>query len=420
MVTGTKADEFRKPSNVAFGQGNAVLRQSALWWISLSGGTAAILLSSFFSQDFAPWLVGMIFPLAILCGYAFLGLRVDTIGGSRSEFADTVYYLGFLFTLITLAVALVELNAVEDSVGTGAIRSQLIYRFGLALSTTILGLAIRVWVVNLSQTPEALEQEAEELLVDKVEELRMQLGEATQGLRTFTETHYNALGLALEQSREAFEEQAQRAVSSINSIATKTEEAVDESIGAYKERMKKHIEKLELPLELLNDQLRYSIEQLKTEMVAAADEAKAVTKAKTKLAQTMGRLIKRFEIAEQNLEHFDQGIDRVSSAANEFESLANQVNAWNRSVSGGVASIGRAGEEVLGAAKGVVASFGELQSLLADTRGLEKSIESRIRTIDDFNKTNDAALLRTRQLYEELLSRIQEASNLLIRELDQR
>jgi hypothetical protein len=78
--------------------------------------------------------------------------------------------LGFLFTLVSLSYALSQFK-VQDPAAIGAV----IDSFALALSSTIIGLAIRVWFQQLREDPQEFEQDARLALGQATIELRQQL-----------------------------------------------------------------------------------------------------------------------------------------------------------------------------------------------------------------------------------------------------
>ena len=109
------------------------------------------------------YIAGLVLPSTVLVGYAYLGLKNTKSTSNHAQFADTIYYLGFIFTLVTLALALVYLASEGD--WDAVPLDQLIGRFGVALATMILGLAIRVAAVNLTSPLGDIRDEAEQSLV---------------------------------------------------------------------------------------------------------------------------------------------------------------------------------------------------------------------------------------------------------------
>lgn len=81
--------------------------------------------------------------------------------------ADNVYYLGFLYTVTTLGVSLLRYQISSDPQV-----SQIIGDLGLGLFTTVAGLLGRIFLGQLRQDPEEIEERARFMLADAVEETR--------------------------------------------------------------------------------------------------------------------------------------------------------------------------------------------------------------------------------------------------------
>jgi hypothetical protein len=68
----------------------------------------------------------------VFCGSRSYPIRPDIIG-------DNIYYLGFLFTLVSLAYTLYKFTSADNEI------DQIIKNFGIALSTTLIGVVGRVY-----------------------------------------------------------------------------------------------------------------------------------------------------------------------------------------------------------------------------------------------------------------------------------
>jgi hypothetical protein len=99
-------------------------------------------------------------------------LREDRVG-------DNIYYLGFLFTLTSLAYALY----LYDPDGSGA--TEIITNFGIAIFTTIFGLAGRVLFNQMRQDPIEYEREARYSLAEASMAMRSQLADIATELSSF-------------------------------------------------------------------------------------------------------------------------------------------------------------------------------------------------------------------------------------------
>jgi len=80
-------------------------------------------------------------PLLLLGVYGYLVWRLPEMYRGGGD-ADNAYYLGFLFTIVSLSVALYQLDFKEDT----GVSVDLVQNFGIALSTTILGLLLRTFL----------------------------------------------------------------------------------------------------------------------------------------------------------------------------------------------------------------------------------------------------------------------------------
>ena len=179
------------------------------WIASLIAGGITIAVCHFLNSG--PWWpAGILSAMMLLHGIAAHRNRhvsPDTKG-------DGIYYLGFLFTFGAMLSALLGL-APADNDNVGIIRN-----FGVALTTTILGLAGRVW---FAMSKEASGDEAKtevDLLVNEISKVRTQVGSVRQQL----EAHVDLLsGFARD-----FDEAAR---SMMATVAGTTEEAAEVADG---------------------------------------------------------------------------------------------------------------------------------------------------------------------------------------------
>ncbi len=161
-----------------------------------------------------------------------MGYQLEKQSGQQEQFADSIYYLGFLFTLISLAAALFYLSGPELDL------AHLVSKFGLALATTILGLAIRVALVNFAPTARESQLAAEE-----------ELRRAVDGFRQEVELVTDKLQVMLWGVSDRLDEAAQKAASSIDLTTDQAAEghrkmlmvmtdAVQDALGDVGHRMK--------------------------------------------------------------------------------------------------------------------------------------------------------------------------------------
>ena len=125
-------------------------KTNAFWFfVALIGGGAGVILIKFLSTN--PW------HAAIVAAGVVMALAIYYILNDEDapeEEGDNVYYLGLLFTLISLMMSLLE--SFEGIVDGGEISKTeiltLLENFGIALMSTIVGIAGRVAVQNWQGT----------------------------------------------------------------------------------------------------------------------------------------------------------------------------------------------------------------------------------------------------------------------------
>jgi hypothetical protein len=108
---------------------------------------------------------------AIVAAVPLLRIREDQLG-------DNCYYLGFLFTLASLAYALYQFGATADV-------DQIVANFGLALGSTITGILLRVLINQARRDVLETEQDARMALAEAVVRLRTNIDDAVLALGSF-------------------------------------------------------------------------------------------------------------------------------------------------------------------------------------------------------------------------------------------
>ncbi len=149
------------------------------WLIVLGIGCLIILLGNLFGAG--AWPVALLVA-AVMIGYAFYIERyVDDAEVPGDIKGDSIYYLGLLFTFAALVAALITFDwgaPGDDSSGTtGSIRN-----FGIALLTTIVGLAGRVWFTMTHESPGDIVDTARSHLEETVSRMKESLDRARDDL----------------------------------------------------------------------------------------------------------------------------------------------------------------------------------------------------------------------------------------------
>ena len=139
--------------NRVVSEANASLpnRSNALWFFfALIGGGAGVWWTKTDEAFHNPWIAALVAAGVVL---ALTLYYVFNKQNAPEEEGDNVYYLGLLFTLISLMLTLVDLFGLDaQGVPNAENISELLKNFGIALTSTVAGIAGRVMVQNLQRT----------------------------------------------------------------------------------------------------------------------------------------------------------------------------------------------------------------------------------------------------------------------------
>lgn len=126
-----------------------------------------------------PWICGFALPIAVMLVYVLLGFRRSQDDVSDEKFADSCYYLGFIFTITSILISLFDISRM------GTDMSLIATRFGAAMVSTVVGLSVRVYLVGFRQNMDDAMTSAEDSVVDATNRLREQLTIAYEHLQNF-------------------------------------------------------------------------------------------------------------------------------------------------------------------------------------------------------------------------------------------
>ena len=128
-------------------------------------------------------LVVIIIPL-----YCFLSLRNKEFFIKEDQVGDNAYYMGFLFTLASLSHALFTFNG-----SNGNEINQIVGNFGVALWSTIAGIASRVYIAQLRQDIDEVEEDVKIKLLETSNRLTNELNQISFNLNNCARTLQNSI-----------------------------------------------------------------------------------------------------------------------------------------------------------------------------------------------------------------------------------
>lgn len=146
-----------------------------------AGGSVALKLAG------VPPLWAALWPIAVLAAYVLASLGTRAAAIEPEAVGDNCYYLGFLFTLASLATTLYQIRDLGTAEGGGlagaGVIPEVISGFGVALSSTIAGVFGRVMLMQMRPDVAARDLEARRDLQVGAREFRAALSAASRGLK---------------------------------------------------------------------------------------------------------------------------------------------------------------------------------------------------------------------------------------------
>jgi methyl-accepting chemotaxis protein len=224
-------------------------------------GSFFIVLSGFIADRLVgPFFLGLLVPIGLMLVYWAVGSRAPAVRLKKESFADSIYYLGFLFTLVSLGSALFYLSGEEKTL------SVVVSKFGLALATTILGLAIRVSEVSFSRSFGESKEAAQEklsLAVDRfTNDLEMTCDKMEILLSSMAESVETAGALASQTTEESSEKISKTLAESVELIEDTIRESTGKISGQHEqlaqstqEDLKKSISRIGQSIDQLAEQI---------------------------------------------------------------------------------------------------------------------------------------------------------------------
>lgn len=275
-------------------------------------------------------------PVGILLLYGLGTLFLKRFQLREDQTGDNCYYLGFLYTLVSLAFALYLFQTHET--GTEAI----ITNFGIALCTTIAGLFLRVFINQFRQDPVEIEREARLELGEAASLLRGELDSAVLDLNSFRRSLEQSIEEAVSETNKRTAAALEANTQSVERLSTVSSEVIEALNG-----LRGRITAIEVPAGLISEKLRPVVEELTEAIEAVAARSKEDEKAIRQITRTVDKAMKAAETWEARLESFGEKADEVSAFVREVSGLPAQLRAGLTALSESVA----AQERILGQAR---------------------------------------------------------------------
>lgn len=252
-------------------------------------------------------LLSILVPVSFIFIYCGLAWKTNLFYIREDQIGDNAYYMGFLFTLASLAYALWRFQA-DQAMGSSD-PATIIGSFGVALWSTIVGIALRVFFSQMRQDPQDIEKEARSKIAHTASILSADLYQAS--------LTFNAYARGLQQSvEEAFVQ--------MKEVSARTVSSLDE--------LNKKIEKVEAPDSLINrkiDGIFSNLESATTKLnVLAGSQTQSVESlisSSTGLVDGVESLNAQIHTLKENTGIVNSGLDNMGKISELVRNLQNEL-----------------------------------------------------------------------------------------------
>ena len=308
-------------------------------------GAAIIWAGKLYDMD-----IGLIttIPIALMLSYFVLnllpGLRVQS-----EQAGDNLYYMGFIFTLASLGISLYKFTG-EASI------EDVVRNFGIAILSTITGIALRIFYNQMRRDPADIESA-----------VRMELAEMTRRVRTELDT------LALEFSSyrrtsnqmlsEGFEEIARQAEKNGEAVRATIEAMAVDATKSIQQTSEKLLETLTTTHGHLSELAEKNAATVASLAVRMEQSVSSVVDRAETLSNTMETLIRQYATARS-----PDDVLRID--------VAPAVEALRDLVGSNVKAIETNTTAAHETAKKVISALGPFKQVAAELKGLSADLKA--------------------------------------------
>ena len=268
-----------------------------------------------FIKNYFSIFINFVVPLIIILFYAYTVNNDTSDTLSIEQKADSVYYMGFILTLFAMTASLVALSANEE------IRfNAIVVNFGLALMTTILGLAIRIMWLQLSSQNLA---DAESILRDRIIRRSQDLQDQTEKVVASITALSNQLTDVSEPLKVSFDKLINNL--DINEDISKKLEVLDRSADSAAQSLRiiaNLAERLDISVSMLQNNINTDV------INNVTDLSTSVSTANPKIVKMENELSDKIENIQDSLVNLQESIKKTDEIVLNSQATIEKKNSF--------------------------------------------------------------------------------------------
>ena len=273
--------------------------------IYVSGFLLLIFLSTLNVGSFLFTLISML-PMFVYVLFGILNRNSENI----ESIADSIYFLGFIFTLTCISFLLFSVNLNDPGKGF----NEIVKIFGFALLTTILGLLSKILLVNFSPTFSSITQYTENELSQTVHKFDQQLHESINRFQIMDTRMAELFEVKFEKTTENLDVAISQASVKLTGFLEESNKHLLGTIDELNEKIKIpeniFVEKLKDPIEKMSS----LISKYNLELETSIDSQAIIKKESQKISRALPKVKNVFNDLETELSTFMSSLKELGFA----------------------------------------------------------------------------------------------------------
>jgi molecular chaperone GrpE (heat shock protein) len=351
-----------------------------------------------------PTWFGFWIPITIMLAYWALGSRVRAIYDIRltvAKFADSVYYLGFLFTVGSIIICLFDIQSIGDNL-TG-----MAMRFGAALVSTGIGMVARTLYVGFKPDQDDAVEGVEERAIIAAENLTLMFDDTYQKLTLFRDEVLGASKEAIAGVQEQMAELSKHSKGAMDAYFANATQRSNEAFDAMLKDAQSASNDLLTTINRLSAKSEETLDRMENHALKFGEKAQA----RMEVALFPDDLFtKKLSPAIDTLSGTTDGVNAgIAALADDVKTAARSVGTAIRGLNTKTQIL----EETLVAVGNIVESQQRLMDSMNDqgtrlVNGVERVQKEFLDTLDDYQRDYQGELKASRAVIEQVALRLQQ------------
>ncbi|MHB2080707.1 hypothetical protein [Pseudomonas asiatica] len=346
---------------------------------------------------------GFIIPVIVMLAYWAVGYRVRALYDVKltlAKFADSIYYLGFLFTVVSIIICLFDIQSIGDNL------TNMATRFGAAMVSTAIGMVARTLHVGFRPDQEDAVRSVEERAISASEQLAFMFDETREKLTRFRDEVVAISKETTAGAREQIEEIQKHSIAAMDTYFANATQRSNEAFDAMLKDARSASDDLLVTINGLAEKSENTLERMESH---ALDFGNLATR---RLEQTLfpdDLFANKLQPSIDALSQKTEGVNEsISTLADDVKTAARAVGTAIRGLNTKTQIL----EETLQAVSGIVDSQQRLMDAMNShgttmIEGVDRVQKEFLDTLDDYQKDFQEEVKLNREVVEKVVDRLQ-------------